>query len=151
MNGTCKYSYLSQIICSLLIFLFVYTAMSKVTGFALFLAALSNSPLIGKSASILAWLLPPVELSVAALVFLPRTRKLGLFSSFMLMLVFTGYIAFMLLYPAKLPCSCGGVISIMNWKEHLIFNIGFTLIALAGYLIERKRTSTREQKAIHPL
>jgi hypothetical protein len=123
---------------SLLILLFVYTAVSKLIDFRNFQVVLSRSSLIGKSASLIAWLLPFVELAAAALLFLPATRLRGLFSSFILMLVFTVYIALMLLNSEKLPCSCGGVLGSLSWKEHLLFNIFFTLIALTGWLLERK-------------
>jgi hypothetical protein len=151
MNSKSRVSTSLQVICSLLIFLFVYTAVSKLTGLAHFKVVLSHSPLIGKQASLVAFLLPPVELTVAALLFLPGTRQLGLLSSIILMAVFTIYIAFMLLSSSKLPCSCGGVLNAMNWKEHLLFNICFTLIAFLGWLLKRRITLPNKQQAIHPL
>jgi len=38
--------------------------------------------------------------------------------------------------PEFTPCSCGGILSDMNWNQHLIFNIVFTMIALTGLIAE---------------
>jgi hypothetical protein len=53
MNSKSRVSTCLQVIGSLLIFLFVYTAVTKLAGFAHFQAVLSHSPLIGKSAPVL--------------------------------------------------------------------------------------------------
>jgi hypothetical protein len=55
------------------------------------------------------------------------------------MAAFTGYIGFMLLSNIELPCSCGGVISSLSWKNHLVFNILFLLLASVGYYLSRPR------------
>jgi hypothetical protein len=52
------------------------------------------------------------------------------------MLLFTGYIFIMLKYSSYLPCSCGGVLSNMSWKQHFVFNLAFSALALAGILIQ---------------
>jgi len=54
----------------------------------------------------------------------------------------------MLAFAPKLPCSCGGVIQKMTWGQHVIFNLFFTLLALVGIWLARKRkdeTSTESQ------
>lgn len=127
-----------QVICSLLIFLFAYTAVSKLSNFGLFQALLSQSPLIGEKAILVAWLLPPFELVMAILLLVPRTRAMALLGSFILLLVFTGYTVYMLLSSTKLPCSCGGVFRSLGWREHLLLNIFFTLLTLTGLYAERK-------------
>jgi hypothetical protein len=68
---------------------------------------------------------------------------LGIYGAFGLMLIFTFYIAYMIGFAAQLPCSCGGVLKEMSWKQHLFFNIGFTLLSLAGILLQRKRSDTQ--------
>nr|WP_276834881.1 MauE/DoxX family redox-associated membrane protein [Chryseobacterium cucumeris] len=57
---------------------------------------------------------------------------MGLIGSFVLMLIFTGYIALLLSKSKNLPCSCGGILEKMSWNQHLYFNIGcVTLSAIA--------------------
>ncbi|MGN6602451.1 MAG: MauE/DoxX family redox-associated membrane protein [Ginsengibacter sp.] len=125
-----KKTFLIDIISGLFILLFVYTATSKLIEHSSFQAVLSRSPLIGSKASILSWALPMLELFTAVLLFFPAIRKFGFISSFILMLVFTSYIIYMILFAKNLPCSCGGVISQMTWTQHLIFNVFFTVLSV---------------------
>lgn len=122
-----------QLICSsLLILLFTYTAVSKLVGYEQFAYVLGESPLIHKGADTIAWLLPVTELLVVLLLFFKRSRTIGLFASFLLLSVFTIYLFYMIYFTDDRPCSCGGVMNMMSWKQHLLFNVGFLLINLIG-------------------
>ena len=120
---------ITDIISALFILLFVYTAATKLIEHESFRAVLEQSPLIGVKANILSWLIPMVELITATLLFIPSFRKWGFASSLILMLLFTCYITYMILFATNLPCSCGGVISRMTWPQHLMFNIFITALA----------------------
>jgi hypothetical protein len=89
-------------------------------------------------AGIVGWSLPAVELVVSVLLFLPFTKKLGLYLSFGLMVLFTAYISYMVMFTPHLPCSCGGVIKQLSWKQHLVFNAFFIVVAFAGIILFRK-------------
>lgn len=115
-----------------LVFLFVYTATSKLLKHDVFQVQLDRFPWIKHMALFLAWAVPITELIVAALLLSARVRKIGFMLSLALMVTFTLYLALMLGTEKHLPCSCGGVISAMTWKQHLVFNIVFTGIALSG-------------------
>ena len=134
-----KRSTIVEIIAALFILLFVYTATSKLFAFNQFQYTLGRSPLIGKMAPAVAWGLPIVELLIALLLFIPRTRKWGLWSSFVIMILFTGYLTYMIYFTPDRPCSCGGVLKQMTWRQHLVFNIGFTLLALLGIWLQRRQ------------
>lgn len=121
-----------EIICCLFILLLVYTAVSKLLEIHSFRQVLSASPLLHNAAGIIAWGLPFVELMVAALLLFPSSQKTGLYATLMLMLVFTCYIGYMLVFTPHLPCSCGGVLLNMSWRTHLVFNIGCILLILIG-------------------
>jgi putative oxidoreductase len=142
---------LVEIIGSLLILLFVYTAISKLMDIPKFTFTMSRSPLIGNSASFLALAVPVIELLIAALLFVPRTRLLGLYGSLGLMTAFTLYIGYMLSFADKLPCSCGGVIGKMTWNQHLVFNIFFTLLSLLGVVLERRRRKQKKDPELPPV
>lgn len=131
------------LLASFFIFLFVYAALSKVTTLDSFEAVLATSPLIGKAAAVVAILLPASELGIASLLFIPKCRRLGFFAAFILMGAFSGYILYMLLFVPHLPCSCGGLLQLLSWKQHLVFNLMFTGLAFLGGLLE-----TRQQKKI---
>jgi uncharacterized membrane protein len=103
-----------------------------------FTEQLLESPL-KRFASIVAWLTPASELVLALLLLFPKTRKTGLYGSFLLMMAFTCYIIYLLKYVPDIPCSCGGILENMTWTQHLIFNIIFTLLALIGLLMLHPR------------
>jgi len=107
----------------LFIFLFTYTAISKLFSFASFRYNLDHSPLIAPFSQWIAVFLPVLELAVALLLFFPKKRIAGLYASFSLMSIFSLYIAYALVSGLKLPCSCGGIIQSLTWPQHLWVNI----------------------------
>lgn len=133
-------------ICSaLLILLFTYTAVSKLSDYTHFVRVLGESPLIHKGADIIGWLLPVTELVIVLLLFFPATRKAGFVFSFYLLVLFTLYLIYMLLFAADLPCSCGGVISKMSWKQHVWFNVFFICVSIAGIYAQKDIKFLRRQ------
>jgi uncharacterized membrane protein YphA (DoxX/SURF4 family) len=135
-----KKNILIEIISALFILLFIYTATSKLMDYVSFREVLKTSPLIGNWASTIAWLLPILEISIGLLLLLPKTRLLGLWSSFIVMIGFTAYLVYMIYFTPNLPCSCGGVLKQMTWKEHLILNLAFIFLALIGLIINKRNT-----------
>ncbi|MBI2285179.1 MAG: hypothetical protein HYU71_15820 [Bacteroidetes bacterium] len=127
-----RHKYLVEILSSLLILLFVYTAVNKIVGYSSFQTVLAQSPLIGSFAAVIAWFLPLVELGTASLLLFGTTRKAGFYAAASLLLVFTGYITYMLLFSPHLPCSCGGVLKFLSWQTHLLFNVFWILLAMLG-------------------
>lgn len=126
-----------ETISALFILVFVYTALSKFLDFRTFQFVLKQSPLIGNYNTIIARLVPVVELIIAALIFFPKSRKFGLVAALTIMVLFTCYIGYMLVYTPNLPCSCGGVISKMTWPQHFAFNIVLTLLAVLAIFLKR--------------
>lgn len=133
-----------EIVSSLYILLFVYTAISKWLDFDSFKAVIAQSPLIGSYPLVVAGLLPVLELWVAGLLFFTRTRTVGLYAALLLMVAFTGYIIYMLLYASHLPCSCGGVIRRLSWRAHLFFNLGWILLAVIAIKLDASKGVSRK-------
>jgi uncharacterized membrane protein YphA (DoxX/SURF4 family) len=131
-----------ELICLLYILLFVYAAVSKLMDFDNFQVQLGQSPLLSAFAGPISYIVLIVEFGVSIMLGIPKMRRTGFFCAFLLMLVFTTYIVFILNYSSFVPCSCGGILEKMGWTEHLIFNIVFTVLALAAYLAERRNTET---------
>lgn len=129
---TVKKAIIPDIISALFILLFVYTATTKLIEHESFRAVLRQSPLIGTASNTLSFLLPAIELITALLLFVPSIRFWGFVISLFLMVIFTFYITYMILFTPNLPCACGGVIAQMTWKQHLLFNIFFTALAAIG-------------------
>jgi hypothetical protein len=71
---------------------------------------------------------------------LPRFRTLGLYASFTLLGLFTIYIITVLTSDHPTPCSCGGIISSLGWREHILFNGAFMLMALGAILQSGRQT-----------
>src|SRR5215218_6411620 len=126
-------SRLSDVIASLLIFLFVYTAISKLINLHQFKVVLEKSNYLKGYADLIAVLVPSLEIVISILLFFPISRRQGLLASTILMLLFTLYVGAMVVFLRELPCSCGGVIQTLSWHEHLIFNLVITFISYWGY------------------
>jgi hypothetical protein len=66
------------------------------------------------------------------------------------MVMFTAYIVAILNFSNYVPCSCGGVLEKLGWREHLIFNSAFVVLGLIGIVLqaeeERGRTITLTQR-----
>ncbi|WP_394347827.1 MauE/DoxX family redox-associated membrane protein [Niastella caeni] len=127
-----------EIIALLFIILFLYTGISKLMEYAVFKEQIAESPLLKPIAPFIAWSLPLTEFLVSALLIIPRWRLKGLYASLALMIAFTVYIGAIMTFNKELPCSCGGVISLLSWQGHLIFNSLFILLAFTGVLLERQ-------------
>jgi hypothetical protein len=130
-----------EIISALLIILFIYTGLNKMMDYEKFRFEMGRSPFIQNMSGFIAATLPAGEILLALALIIKRTRLLGLYLSFFLMALFTGYIWLMLNYAYDLPCSCGGVLSAMTWHDHLIFNGVFTGLAMIGVILQSKINS----------
>lgn len=128
-----------EIICFLFIVLFVYAALTKLLEYEKFKVQVSQSPLLSPFAGLVAWLVPAAELMISAMLMFPRVRLMGLYATFTLMVMFTGYIIAILNFSDYVPCSCGGVLEKLGWKEHLVFNIAFVILALTGIMLHSKQ------------
>jgi hypothetical protein len=125
-------SWLKDAIAFILIFILVYAASSKLMEHWRFQEVLGLSPLIGGSSAVLSWLIPLSEILVSGLLFANATRRLGFWLAFLLMLAFTLYISYIILFVPNRPCSCGGILSNLNWTQHMLFNIAVSMLALLG-------------------
>jgi hypothetical protein len=131
-----------QIVSYLYILLFVYASISKLLEFENFQVQLAQSPLLSAYAGTVAPLVIFTELFIVLLLCLKKTRLVGLYCSFFLMVAFTVYIYLILNYSDFIPCSCGGIIEKLGWTEHLIFNVVFASLALVAVIIlERDKGS----------
>jgi hypothetical protein len=117
---------------SILIIIFVYASLSKILDYRLFVEQLLTHPYLKNFAGAVAWMLPLAEITVAVLLIFPRTRKVGLYGSAALLMIFTVYLGLMLLSGKNLPCTCGGFISWLNWPQHIIMNVVLILLSILG-------------------
>ncbi len=115
--------------------LFLYAGGVKLIDHGSFLGQLIKSPILAAHASWVAWIVPITELVVATALLVPRFRLMALYASFGLMAAFTTYVAWILKFSDKLPCACGGVLSSLHWKGHLVLNLSFLFLAAAAIVL----------------
>ena len=66
------------------------------------------------------------------------TRLIGLYLSVTLLTLFSGYVLIVLLGAfGRIPCACGGVIELLGWKGHLVFNLFFLLINIQAIRLHK--------------
>lgn len=131
------------------ILLFLYTAISKLLAFRVTVFDMEGNPLLKNTPTLWAISIPVVEIVVAVLLFLPATRRIGLWASLVLMIGFTAYVGVLLASNFKLPCTCGGIFRELSWWQHLWVDIGLTILAAVALLIQKndrdwKRSYTKE-------
>lgn len=125
-------------ISSLMLLLFLYTSLNKLLDHHLFKSVLLASPLLRPFAGIISWLLPFSEIAIVVLLLIPSTRLGGLYASFVLISLLTIYLAYMLLFTPNLPCGCGGVLKILTWPQHIVFNLFCILLSGFGIILYKR-------------
>lgn len=126
---------LLELICLLYVLLFVYASVSKLLDFENFQVQLGQSPMLSAFTGWVSWGVIIVELITSFLLIFPKTRRVGLYIAFTLMVMFTAYIFIILNFSSFVPCSCGGILEKLTWTQHFIFNICFIIIALIGLML----------------
>ncbi len=120
----------------LLIFLWVYAAVSKLADHERSQGQMLNQVFTKSIALLLVWAIPAVELLVVSFLMFSRTMLAGLYASALLLGSFTVYIGLIMnnIF-GYIPCSCGGIFERMSWGQHLVFNLFFLLLNLSAILI----------------
>src|ERR1044072_5152293 len=95
----------------LLAALFIYAAVNKLSIYPTFVKQLRVAPITKGYENFLSWFVPGIELVIAGLLVFPRSRLLGLYAAFFLMLAFTIYVYVLPHFYSNPGCSCGGIIS----------------------------------------
>ena len=114
-----------------------------------FSVQIGQSPLLTNMSGFVSWFIPIIEIIIALLLAIPKYRLPGLYGSFALMTMFTAYIIAILNFSTKIPCSCGGVLELLGWKEHLVFNIVFVILAGIGIWLQSASGSHSKKKLLH--
>ncbi len=125
--------------------LFCYASISKLMDFENFQVQIAQSPLLSAYAGFVSYSTVISEIIIVLLLLIPKSRLVGLYASLGIMSAFTVYIYLILNYSDFVPCSCGGILEKMGWNDHLIFNIGCIVLALAGTIILQKENGTKSK------
>lgn len=130
-----KKTILIEVICAAFILLFIYAGVSKLRDFEKFSIELAKSPILNPIASWVVIVIPLIEIALSVFLMIKSLRLVALYVSFSLMILFSAYIVAILKFSSYIPCTCGGVLQNMSWREHLAFNIGFVGLGAIGVLI----------------
>jgi len=134
-----------------LIITFLYSASSKYFDLDIFSVAMRSQSFPNWLATSLILLLPPIEIAIAVLLMFERTKLLGAYISALVLLIFTVYSAmaeFRLF--SHSACPCGGLISKMNWKQHLIFNSTLFTMSAVGIYIKKFHARSQVYSGLLP-
>ncbi|OQP62015.1 hypothetical protein A3860_30495 [Niastella vici] len=134
-----------EIVTVLNIILFLYTGIAKIMDYSVFKEQLADSPILSWAAKPIAIFLPIVEFAIVLMLAIPRWRLKGLYASFGIMTLFTAYIIAMFIVAPEMPCSCGGIIELLSWKQHIVFNSAFIILNM-GAIIFLKKEKKEQQK-----
>ncbi|MDR6783770.1 hypothetical protein ABIE26_002841 [Pedobacter africanus] len=136
MKTSVFYRWFVELICWAFFILYVYAAASKLMAYDKFVVQIGQSVMLTPYAGVLVWLVPFIELVLAVMVQFNRFRLWGLYGSFGLMVMFTGYIVIVLHFMEDVPCSCGGILERLGWEAHLVFNISFMILGIIGIVLQ---------------
>ena len=126
--------------------------MSKWLAFKTFIGDINNQPFPNWLTPWITNLLPPIEVLIVLALMFEKTRTAGFYASLILMSAFSIYSAAVLLkFFDYIPCSCGGIIKNLSWRDNLILNLFFVAISIVGILLRKNRFGKEghnKQKAI---
>jgi len=132
---------LIECIAALLIMLFLYASLSKFLDFGTFTGEMNNQPLPNSWTPFLIWFIPCSEIAICVALMIEPTRLAGFYASLVLMGLFTIYTGIILFhFFSYVPCSCGGVIKRLTWKQHLVFNLFFVALSICGVILQRRKS-----------
>lgn len=130
-----------EIIADLLIVVFAIIAAGKLSNYGTFLLLLHFQPYINHLPTNMAWILPAVELIIAIMLAMPRSRKTALYIAFIIMSVSAGYRIFLFLSNSHLPCTCGNLLRpLLTEHLHILFNVLLAALSLTGIILIRIET-----------
>lgn len=127
------------IVSLLLVILFGYTGIAKITDFGSFRSAVLNQPFPSDWGERIAVGVPAAELLLVGLLLFDSTRLAGLVGSLVLMTAFTVYVGLIWIGAfERTPCGCAGILDALGWGEHLAVNMVFVGISVVGIYVYRK-------------
>ena len=128
---------LCNILAALIAIMFFYAASSKLLHFKTTKKEMMKQVFPKFIALQLAWIVPITELIVTSLLMITSTQLLGFYAAAILMTFFSIYISVTTTgIFGDIPCSCAGILKNMSYNWHLVFNLFFLLLAVAGINIQ---------------
>ena len=136
---------INAIIVYFFILLFTYAGLRKLIDLEMFVKEIWGFALFGSMRMVRMGfvLLSCAELIVALMLTIPRTRQLGIYGAFVLMVTINILFFIMQQYAKVIPLYFGGIIPAISFIAHFIFNMAVLFVALIGVLLS---VNSREVK-----
>lgn len=125
---------IAETIIFLLILIWAYTFASKIFDFDTFNRQIKGAYLLSAGGSVLPYILQAIHLWIVILLINKNWRRLGLLTSLSVLIVYTGYLIYILKFAPSIPCSCIAVFRGMNWNDQLYFNFIALAINIIGLI-----------------
>ncbi|MCH7411858.1 hypothetical protein MM213_00045 [Belliella sp. R4-6] len=133
-------------IISVLVLVWVYTGIGKLTDFNSFRGAILNQPFPNDIGEYVSILIPIIEVVLAILLINTRTRVIGLVGSIALLSAFSTYVGLVWVGSfERVPCGCAGIIEQLGWKAHFILNLSLLILAMIGILMMTRTAMSPKQ------
>lgn len=127
-----KRKVLSEVITLLIIVVLIYAAINKFINYRSFRLVLGITPSLKEMVSVLTWAIPLIELSIAILVMLQKTKIVGLYLSICLFFI---YLLGMFQLKLYAPNIRGGLLDGLSFTQYVIVNTFLLTLSLAGILL----------------
>ncbi|WP_313157313.1 MauE/DoxX family redox-associated membrane protein [Sphingobacterium multivorum] len=140
-----------QVLTFALLCLWIYVGSKKVFTYAEFRASMIRQPFADQYGIMLSYILPAVELATGILFIFEGTKRVGFWSTLLLMFVFSGYVILALRDTwGSIPCDCILEFPI-SWKTHLWVNGLIIIACVVGLLLDRKIRISPQRKLMTKL
>lgn len=126
-----------EILVYFFILLFTYASLRKLIDIKMFVKEVWGFALFGTKQMVQIGfvLLSSAELIVALMLAIPRTRQLGIYGAFVLMVAINILFFIMQQFSQIIPVYYGGIIPSASFITHFIFNIVVLFIALYAIIL----------------
>jgi len=126
---------ISELIIFFLLTIWAYTFGSKIFDFDTFVRQIRGAYLLADMGYYLPYILQAGHLLIVILLLNKKWRKLGLIISLSVLLLYTGYLVYILKFAPSIPCSCIAIFKGMNWNDQLYCNFLLLALNIIGLII----------------
>lgn len=137
----------STLVVTLCIVLFGFSALDKYINRDSFMVQMGKSPLMTGFEPYLKWAVPVVELAICLVMIWPKSRQVGLYAFYTVMVLFSFYIMALLRIDETIPCGCNALTEKMSLQWHVGMNLAFCGLAVWGvdseHHVKRKRKEAK--------
>jgi FtsH-binding integral membrane protein len=130
---------ISEIICTFLFILFLYTAFSQILEMNRLCYWISRGHILRDYSRPLAYGLVALEFVVGFLLMVPKYRYPGLIAVFLLFAAYNGYVIAVLFNNRHLPIKFDGVFRGISWYQQIFLNLGLIVLAFWAFTLTPAR------------